>query len=59
MAEATQPKERVALPVRAAPIDESRASPGYLELTWRRLRRDHVSMAALFLFVAKIGRAHV
>jgi peptide/nickel transport system permease protein len=52
MAEATQPKERVALPLRATPADEARASPGYLQLTWRRLRRDRVSMAALFLFIA-------
>ncbi len=29
---------------------EARPSPGYLTLTWRRLRRDRVSMFAIYLF---------
>src|SRR3954462_9217768 len=31
---------------------EARPSPGYLELTWRRLRRDRVTMFAIYLFAA-------
>jgi peptide/nickel transport system permease protein len=52
MAEVTQRKERVGLRLGATPGAEERPSPGYLELTWRRLRRDRVSMAAIYLFVA-------
>jgi peptide/nickel transport system permease protein len=38
---------------RAAPREpEMRPSPGYLELTWRRFRRDRVSMFAVYLFAA-------
>ena len=38
---------------RVAPAEpEARPSPGYFELTWRRLRRDRVSMFAIGLFVA-------
>jgi peptide/nickel transport system permease protein len=37
-------------PVPAEP--EARPSPGYFELTWRRLRRDRVSMFAIGLFAA-------
>ena len=44
------PAGRVALGG-AAPVEpEARPSPGYLESTWRRLRRDRVSMFALSLF---------
>ena len=51
MAEVTQPQTRVTL--RPAPRVEweARPSPGYLQLTWRRFRRDRVSMAALGLFL--------
>jgi|SRR5579884_1830435 len=50
MAEVTRASEqRVTAPVGAA---EQRPSPGYLELTWRRLRRDRVSMFAIYLFAA-------
>jgi peptide/nickel transport system permease protein len=52
MAEATQPKEHVGLRVSTTPGPEARPSPGYLELTWRRLRRDRVSIAAIYLFLA-------
>ncbi len=31
---------------------EARPSPGYFTLTWRRLRRDRVSMFAIYLFAA-------
>ncbi|HLH20878.1 MAG TPA: ABC transporter permease [Chloroflexota bacterium] len=38
---------------RAAPAEpEARPSPGYLALTWQRLRRDRVSMFAIYLFAA-------
>jgi peptide/nickel transport system permease protein len=38
---------------RPAPAEpEARPSPGYLQLTWRRLRRDRVSMFAMCLFAA-------
>jgi peptide/nickel transport system permease protein len=38
---------------RSAPAEpEARPSPGYFELTWRRLRRDRVSMFAIYLFAA-------
>ncbi len=51
MAEVTQAKERIGVRAPAPPITVQ-PSPGYLALTWRRLRRDRVSMAALYLFVA-------
>jgi peptide/nickel transport system permease protein len=38
---------------RVAPAEpEARPSPGYFELTWRRLRRDRVSIFAIGLFAA-------
>jgi peptide/nickel transport system permease protein len=44
---------RPAAPRRSAPAEpEARPSPGYFELTWRRLRRDRVSMFAIYLFAA-------
>ncbi len=44
-------QERVGAAVAPSAV-EQRPSPGYLELTWRRLRRDRVSMAAIYLFAA-------
>jgi peptide/nickel transport system permease protein len=51
MAEITQARERIGVRAAAPPLPVQ-PSPGYLALTWRRLRRDRVSMAALYLFVA-------
>src|SRR5829696_635205 len=51
MAEATHTQPSVS--PRAAPRADwdARPSPGYLQLTWRRLRRDRVSMFGLTLFI--------
>src|SRR5207302_11470052 len=56
MAKATEPdtgaaRQRAAR--RALAVEpEARPSPGYFTLTWRRLRRDRVSMFAIYLFLA-------
>ena len=42
----------VGAPGTASAAAEQRPSPGYLSLTWQRLRRDRVSMAAIYLFLA-------
>ncbi len=57
MAEATRPEAppvagAVRLRARPAPEVSIGPSPGYLTLTWRRLRRDRVSMFAIYLFLA-------
>src|SRR5689334_6787139 len=56
MAEATESGAsavRRAAAARAVTAEpEARPSPGYLQLTWRRLRRDRVSMFAIYLFAA-------
>jgi peptide/nickel transport system permease protein len=52
MAEAARPKEHAEVRPRPATLATQQASAGYLELTWRRLRRDRVSMAAIYLFLA-------
>ncbi|HLI28537.1 MAG TPA: ABC transporter permease [Chloroflexota bacterium] len=51
MAEVTQPQLGVTRRPAPGVVWEARPSPGYLQLTWRRFRRDHVSMAALGLFL--------
>ena len=56
MADTTKPEALAvtqrAAPSRATPVEpEARPSPGYLQLTWRRLRRDRVSMFAIYLFL--------
>jgi peptide/nickel transport system permease protein len=43
---------RAAVAARGWGAPPARPSPGYLESTWWRLRRDRVSMFALYLFVA-------
>jgi peptide/nickel transport system permease protein len=53
MAEVTQPEAaRLGVRPRALAQPEAQPSPGYVELTWRRLRRDRISMFAIYLFAA-------
>jgi peptide/nickel transport system permease protein len=52
MAQTTQTNPVVALSVGSGSLAEARPSPGYIQSTWRRLRRDRVSMAAIYLFLA-------
>src|SRR5262249_54460476 len=50
MAEAVRREDRIGLRVGPVAEPQPRPSPGYLTLTWPRLRRDPVSMFALYLF---------